>query len=69
MYIATINQKVLKGFPVLLPTIEIQKRAMDGLKSQLDETGKMIQSATRQFFDINFLPREILAQAFGELQP
>jgi hypothetical protein len=42
---------------------------MDALDNQLDETGKMIQSAIKQFFDINFLPRKILAETFGETQP
>lgn len=68
MCIATINQKVLKGFPILSPTIEIRTSVMDALNRQLDETGKMIQSATKQFFDINLLPRKILAETFGELQ-
>jgi len=62
--IATINQKVLKGFPVLSPTIEIQKGIMAALNNQLDEAGKIIQSATEQLIDINLLPQKILAQAF-----
>lgn len=67
--IATINQKVLKSFPVLSPTIEVQKGVMATLNSQLGETGKIIQSATKQLNDINLLPQKILAQAFeGEKQ-
>jgi type I restriction enzyme S subunit len=62
--IATINQKVLKSFPVLSPPIEIQKIVMDALNSRLDEAGKIIQSATQQLSDINLLPQKILAQAF-----
>jgi len=62
--IATINQKVLKSFPVLSPTIEVQKGVMATLNSQLGETGKIIQSATKQLNDINSLPQKILAQAF-----
>jgi len=56
------------GFPILSPTIEMRTSVMDALNSQIDETGKMIQSATRQFFDINLLPRKIFAETFGELQ-
>lgn len=62
--IATINQKVLKSFPVLSPTIEVQKGVMATLNSQLGETGKIILSATKQLNDINSLPQKILAQAF-----
>ncbi len=69
MCIADYRSEGAEKLPSLSPTIEIRTSVMDALKNQLDETGKMIQSATRQFFDINFLPREILAQAFGELQP
>jgi flagellar biosynthesis/type III secretory pathway chaperone len=37
--------------------------------SRLDETGKIIQSTTKQLADINLLPQKILAQAFGDLRP
>ena len=62
--IATINQKVLKSFPVLSPTIEVQKCVMATLNSQLVEIKMIIQSATKQLNDINLLPQKILAQAF-----
>ena len=62
--IATINQKVLKSFPVLSPTIEVQKGVMATLNSQLVEIKMIIQSATKQLNDINLLPQKILAQAF-----
>ncbi len=62
--IATINQKVLKGFPVLSPTIEIQKNVMGALSSRLDEAGRIIKFATKQINDINLLPQKILAQVF-----
>ena len=39
------------------------------LNSRLDETGKIIQSTTKQLADINLLPQKILAQAFGDLRP
>ena len=61
--IATINQKVLKSFPVLSPTIEVQKGVMATLNSQLVEIKMIIQSATKQLNDINLLPQKILAQA------
>jgi type I restriction enzyme S subunit len=62
--IATINQKVLKGFLMLSPTIEIQKSVMNGLNRRLDEAGRIIQSSIKQLTDITLLPRKILAQAF-----
>ncbi|HSL41509.1 MAG TPA: hypothetical protein VK857_14150 [Desulforhopalus sp.] len=39
------------------------------LNSRLDETGKIIQSTTKQLADINLPTRKILAQAFGDLRP
>lgn len=67
--IATINQKVLKSFPVLSPTIEIQQSVMNKIKNQLDEAGRIIQLAAEQFVEINLLPQKILAQAFGDARP
>ena len=62
--IATINQKVLKSFPVLSPPVETQKVVMATLNSQLHETGKIINSLTNQLDEINLLPQKILAKAF-----
>lgn len=62
--IATINQKVLKSFPVLSPPIEAQKDVLESLSSRLDKAVRIIQAAKKQLNDINLLPRKILAQAF-----
>jgi len=67
--IATINQKVLKSFPVLSPPIEVQKGVMDALRNRLDDAIRIIQSSTEQFNDISVLPQKILAQAFDTIQP
>ncbi len=66
--IATINQTILKNFPVLSPPIETQKTVMAALTSQLDEVEKMIVSIKKQLHEINQLPQKILAQAF-EIEP
>jgi type I restriction enzyme, S subunit len=66
--IATINQTILKNFPVLSPPIETQKTVMAALTSQLDEVEKMIVSIKKQLHEINQLPQKILAQAF-EIDP
>lgn len=67
--IATINQKVLKKFPVLSPSIETQKAVMSDLNKKLAESERIISSAKLQLTEINLLPRKILAQAFGDIQP
>jgi type I restriction enzyme, S subunit len=66
--IATINQKILKNFPVLSPPLETQKTVMTVLSGQLDEVEKMTVSLKKQLDDINLLPQKILAQAF-EIEP
>jgi type I restriction enzyme, S subunit len=67
--IATINQQVLKAFPLLSPDIGIQKKVMIELSGRLQETQAIISAAETQISDINLLPQKILSQAFGDIRP
>ncbi len=63
--IATINQKILKSFPVLSPPIEEQQIVMNELGRKLRETSAIINAAKIQLKEINVLPQKILTQAFA----
>jgi len=66
--IATINQKVLKQFPVLSPSLETQRIVMKKLHGKIAECTRIIESAQSQLNEINLLPQKILAQAFESVQ-
>lgn len=63
--IATINQKVLANFPLLLPPFEEQKRIAAHLQCQM-ATAQEIQAAVQAQLDgIKSMPPALLAQAFS----
>lgn len=66
--IPTINQQVLRGFPLMLPTIEIQASIAAALDARMAEIARLRASLAAQLDTINALPAALLRQAFnGEL--
>lgn len=66
--IATINQQVLKGFPLMSPSIETQKKVVLELEEKLKQSKEVAQSLQDQLDTVNALPAALLRQAFnGEL--
>ncbi|ACK72510.1 restriction modification system DNA specificity domain protein [Gloeothece citriformis PCC 7424] len=66
--IATINQQVLKNFPLMNPSLEIQKQIASTLTEQMQEVERLTQSLQEQLDTINKLPAALLKRAFnGEL--
>lgn len=63
--IASINQRVLKGFPILSPAIDEQKKIVARLTAQLAEVETARQAAAEQLKEIGLLPQKILSSAFG----
>ncbi|MBW2603892.1 MAG: restriction endonuclease subunit S [Deltaproteobacteria bacterium] len=62
--IATINQKVLKAFPLFSPPLEKQKEVTASLSEKLKETLKIAAGFRKRLDEINILPNRLLAQAF-----
>lgn len=66
--IATINQQVLKGFPIMSPSIETQKKVVLELEEALKQSRAVEKALQDQLVTINALPSALLRQAFnGEL--
>ena len=66
--IATINQRVLKGFPLASPPVEIQKEIVSRLENELRKAEEIKKLLQDQLDTINALPAALLRQAFnGEL--
>lgn len=66
--IATINQKVLKGFPLLIPAIEEQNSIAEHLEKRMSQTRALIRATEEQFNILNRLPDALLRNALnGEL--
>jgi type I restriction enzyme S subunit len=66
--IATINQRVLADFPLMLPPLTVQERVVGQITKQLQAAKAAIKVLQAQFDDLNFLPAALLRQAFsGEL--
>jgi type I restriction enzyme S subunit len=66
--IATINQKVLAGFPLMVPPLSVQNEIVVSLDNQLAAAERVKQGIQNQLDAINQLPAAILRQAFnGEL--
>lgn len=63
--IATINQKVLANFPLLLPSFEEQERAAAHLQSQLSAALETQAAVQAQRDGIQRIPVALLAQAFS----
>lgn len=66
--IATINQKVLRGFPVLAPPIDEQRKIAAELRDHKAQAAHVAAVVRSQFDAINALPAALLRAAFqGQL--
>jgi type I restriction enzyme, S subunit len=66
--IATINQKVLAGFPLMIPPLAEQQRVAAMLSRRMEGVERLRQSLEGQLDAINKLPAALLRNAFrGEL--
>jgi type I restriction enzyme S subunit len=66
--IATINQKVLAGFPLMAPPLAEQQQVVGHLKEQLAAAEKARKALENQLAAIDALPAALLRRAFsGEL--
>ena len=63
--IATINQKVLGNFPLLIPPFQEQERIANSIHVRLQETEKLRSTLETQLAEINQLPAALLRQAFS----
>jgi type I restriction enzyme S subunit len=63
--IATINQRVLRAFPLLRPPLSEQERIVAELRMQFQEIGRLERHAKEQTTAINALPAALLQHAFG----
>ncbi len=63
--IASINQQVLKAFPVLSPSIDIQEKVVSLLSGKLRNAERILDGAQQQLVDFDLLPQKILSAAFG----
>lgn len=63
--IASINQKVLRGFPLLLPPIEEQRRVAERLQSQQGAAAAMTAEFRQQSEALDRMPAALLRQAFA----
>jgi type I restriction enzyme S subunit len=62
--IATINQKVLKNFPLLSPTIEEQRKLMDKLSERVQQTKNVVSVLLKMEREIDILASCLLSKAF-----
>ena len=66
--IATINQRVLKAFPLKTPTVAEQEALIESLSQELSISQRIHASIDEQLTAINLLPSSLLRKAFnGEL--
>ncbi|HEV2232327.1 MAG TPA: restriction endonuclease subunit S, partial [Terriglobia bacterium] len=63
--IATINQKVLGGFPLLLPTLTDQRRVTSMLNQQVASAARARKAIEEELETINKLPAALLRRAFA----
>ena len=59
-----ISQDVIASTPILLPSLDEQRRIAAHLKAQLAEADAITQAASAQLVEIERLPQKLLAQAF-----
>ena len=59
-----LNMKVLKSFPVVLPTIEEQNNIVEEIESRLSVADKMEESITQSLQQAEALRQSILKKAF-----
>lgn len=62
--IATINQKVLAGFPLMTPPLDKQKSVATQLAEEEAKTNQLVQALAAQLAALNDLPAALLRQAF-----
>ncbi len=62
--IATINQQVLKAFPLFVPPYDVQKDVMVHLSERAKESRRIVGSLDKQLEEIEKLPAKLLSQAF-----
>lgn len=66
--IATINQRVLAAFPLMVPDFDEQDRLVANLRVMAERTGRARETAEVQAACLNALPAALLRRAFsGEL--
>ena len=66
--IATINRTILSAFPLMVPSIDEQKRVTLELNKRKSDIENLLHSLQSQLNTINKLPAALLRQAFnGEL--
>jgi len=66
--IATINQRVLAGFPLMIPTFSEQQQVVSMLAEQMTSAERARKVAEEEVDAINRMPAALLRQAFnGEL--
>ena len=63
--IATINQRVLAAFPLMLPGLEVQGRVVATLSDCVERAGRARKQAEEQMAAINALPASLLRRAFS----
>jgi restriction endonuclease S subunit len=66
--IATINQRVLASFPLMIPPLAVQERVARRLAEQQHSVEQAVAVLQAQYDALNSLPAALLRQAFsGEL--
>ncbi len=63
--IATVNQKVLGNFPLLIPPFSEQKQIAETLKDKITEAEQLYASLESQLAEINRLPASLLREGFA----
>ncbi len=63
--IATINRKVLSGFPLMLPPLREQQRIAAIVRERVDRAGGVCAAAEAELAAINALPAALLRRAFS----
>jgi type I restriction enzyme S subunit len=63
--IATINQRVLAAFPVMVPPLGDQRRIVAVLDGRMAEAKRVREAAEQQLAAINALPAALLRRAFS----
>ncbi len=63
--IATINQKVLKALPLIVPPMEEQRRIVGDLNAQLTRAGNLREALQNELGALSALPAVLLGRAFA----
>lgn len=67
--IASINQKVLRAFPLLVPTLAVQKAVASRIKDQLSEFETARAATIKQLADLRALTDAIVFNCIGAASP